>query len=321
MIVFLIYIVPQFSYTMVTVGCSPISRFVPRYNVKISLFLASSNFDSLSAFQEVSASQILDHGSISFGRFAYESLSWEKRSAFTHNKCQEELEKFKFPGLVAKKKAYFEEYYKRIRAMKALQESQQTEMTLDYSGNGSISSQTREEDETTVQLEKLGDEVTDVGVVHPEEASLEVSMGKGNDCSKPLEFQSEYSHTKVIPPDSDSSGNNFDEHEQKDKASYLHQTQHLDMDTSADASLTIRIEEPNQHDCKDLYEEGVSREDSISDKNIEPDVVFEERTSCPANSKAADMEFKPISNTAPKEVTPIIRKYKDNLSVTKLKVC
>lgn len=75
--------------------------------------------------QVVSISDILDHGSISFGRFAVESLAWEKRSVFSHNRRQEELEKFKAPGFVAQKKAYFEEYYKKVRAMKALQAEQQ----------------------------------------------------------------------------------------------------------------------------------------------------------------------------------------------------
>ena len=67
----------------------------------------------------------MDHGSISFGRFAAESLEWEKWSVFSHNRCQEELEKFKAPGFVAQKKAYFEEYYKRIREIKASQAEKQ----------------------------------------------------------------------------------------------------------------------------------------------------------------------------------------------------
>lgn len=71
--------------------------------------------------QDISSSAILDHGSISFGRFAAESLAWEKWSVFRHNRCQEELEMYKANGLVAQKKAYFEEYYKRVRALKALQ--------------------------------------------------------------------------------------------------------------------------------------------------------------------------------------------------------
>lgn len=89
---------------------------------------------------------MMDHGSISFGRFAFESLSWQKRSVFTHNERLAELENFKSPGLVAKKKAYFEEYYKKIRALKATQ-NQQIELSLDYGADGSISSQTGDEDE------------------------------------------------------------------------------------------------------------------------------------------------------------------------------
>jgi hypothetical protein len=70
---------------------------------------------------------MLDHGSISFGRYAMESLSWEKHSIFSHDTRQEELDKLTSPGLVAKKKAYFEDYYKKIRALKALEEDQPTE--------------------------------------------------------------------------------------------------------------------------------------------------------------------------------------------------
>ncbi|KAH9329937.1 hypothetical protein KI387_002045, partial [Taxus chinensis] len=68
------------------------------------------------------APQLLDHGSISFGRFAIESLAWEKWSSFSQNRCLEEVQRCSAPGSVAKKKAYFEAYYKRIAAQKALQE-------------------------------------------------------------------------------------------------------------------------------------------------------------------------------------------------------
>lgn len=75
--------------------------------------------------QDVSISELVNHGSISFGRFAVETLEWEKRSVFSHNRYQEELEKFKAPGIVAQKKAYFEEYYRKIRAAKKLQSVEQ----------------------------------------------------------------------------------------------------------------------------------------------------------------------------------------------------
>ena len=88
---------------------------------------------------------MFDHGSISFGRFDLESLEWEKWSVFTNDRRTEEF--VKFNGLVAKKKAYFEEYFKRIRELKALQQqNQQTELNLEYSGDGSDSSQTGEDE-------------------------------------------------------------------------------------------------------------------------------------------------------------------------------
>ncbi|XLR07961.1 hypothetical protein S83_035899 [Arachis hypogaea] len=51
-------------------------------------------------------------GSISFGRFETEPLSWERRSSFSHNRYLEEVEKCSKPGLVTQKKAYFEAHCK-----------------------------------------------------------------------------------------------------------------------------------------------------------------------------------------------------------------
>jgi hypothetical protein len=73
-------------------------------------------------------------------------LSWEKWSVSTNDRRNEEFGKFN--GLVAQKKAYFDEYYKRIRELKAAQQqNQQTELTLEYSGDGSDSSQTVEDEQ------------------------------------------------------------------------------------------------------------------------------------------------------------------------------
>uniref|UniRef100_A0A2P2NY24 TPX2 C-terminal domain-containing protein n=1 Tax=Rhizophora mucronata TaxID=61149 RepID=A0A2P2NY24_RHIMU len=52
-------------------------------------------------------------GSISFGRFESEGLSWERRSTFSHNKYLEEVEKYSKPGSVIEKKAYFEAHFKK----------------------------------------------------------------------------------------------------------------------------------------------------------------------------------------------------------------
>lgn len=55
----------------------------------------------------------LHSGSISFGRFESEDLSWERRSSFSHNRYLEEVEKYSKPGSVIEKKAYFEAHFKK----------------------------------------------------------------------------------------------------------------------------------------------------------------------------------------------------------------
>lgn len=50
--------------------------------------------------------------SVSFGRFASETLQWAKWSAFTQNRYLEEVERFTKPGSVAEKKAFFEAHFK-----------------------------------------------------------------------------------------------------------------------------------------------------------------------------------------------------------------
>ncbi|KAJ0962792.1 hypothetical protein J5N97_027914 [Dioscorea zingiberensis] len=55
----------------------------------------------------------LHSGSISFGRFESESLSWERKSSFSHNRYLEEVEKCSTPGSVNQKKAYFEAHFKK----------------------------------------------------------------------------------------------------------------------------------------------------------------------------------------------------------------
>ncbi|KAI3516671.1 hypothetical protein L1887_15610 [Cichorium endivia] len=61
---------------------------------------------------------ILHSGSISFGRFESESLSWERRSSFSHNRYLEEVEKYSKPGSVTEKKAYFEAHFRRKALLK-----------------------------------------------------------------------------------------------------------------------------------------------------------------------------------------------------------
>ncbi|KAJ6792792.1 protein WVD2-like 7 isoform X1 [Iris pallida] len=55
----------------------------------------------------------LPTGSISFGRFEVESLSWERRSSFSHNRYLEEVEKYSTPGSVTQKRAILEAHFKK----------------------------------------------------------------------------------------------------------------------------------------------------------------------------------------------------------------
>ncbi|XAR58249.1 hypothetical protein NMG60_11026665 [Bertholletia excelsa] len=64
--------------------------------------------------------------SISLGRFAPETLSWERWSAFTCRRYVEEAQRFSQPGSVAKKKAFFEAHYKTMAAKKRAEEENVT---------------------------------------------------------------------------------------------------------------------------------------------------------------------------------------------------
>ncbi|CAN6238376.1 unnamed protein product [Urochloa humidicola] len=98
--------------------------------------------------QDYSVQQmVLNHGSVSFGRFAAESLSWEKRSVFDHNRRQEELRKLTAPGLVAQKKAFFEEYYKKTRHLKAQGATHQTEAIMEERNDERNVAHSKQEDE------------------------------------------------------------------------------------------------------------------------------------------------------------------------------
>lgn len=100
-------------------------------------------------FQESS----IHSGSISFGRFEEEGLSWEKRSSFSHNRYLEEVDKCSKPGSVTEMKAHFEAHFKKrgMRLPSSI-ESQTwgvrqtgddaTESFEDYRSDGSFSDNT-----------------------------------------------------------------------------------------------------------------------------------------------------------------------------------
>ncbi|KAF5778619.1 hypothetical protein HanXRQr2_Chr12g0549611 [Helianthus annuus] len=81
---------------------------------------------------------LLRSGSISFGRFESESLSWERRSVFSHNRYLEEVEKYSKPGSVTEKKAYFEAEFRRKALLKQRLSECQDGGELCTDGNGDL---------------------------------------------------------------------------------------------------------------------------------------------------------------------------------------
>ncbi|GAB4828778.1 hypothetical protein Ancab_018439 [Ancistrocladus abbreviatus] len=77
----------------------------------------------------------LHSGSISFGRFEAESLSWERRSSFSHNRYLEEAEKISKPGSVTEKKAYFEAHFRKQALLRQASSEGQNERSSLVSGH------------------------------------------------------------------------------------------------------------------------------------------------------------------------------------------
>ncbi|XP_058097625.1 protein WVD2-like 7 isoform X2 [Magnolia sinica] len=238
--------------------------------------------------REPSISQILDHGSISFGRFSVESLSWEKWSVFSHNRCQEELEKFKTPGLVAQKKAYFEAYYKRIRVLKALQD-QQTEATLDAGGSSSVYSQTSEEEHNTSQVENTISEIAVTEQTNLCEGNvIEVSIEQEMHGDGPL-LQNLAMEPTVSCPDSSIRSINDD---------------------------SIEEIEQQKNDCMNLDVEGIPNKEECLIAAIEPVTAAPEQMVLP---KKRNLNNTQTDSLAPNRVELNKKSSKDVTSIPKAK--
>ncbi|KAK8591812.1 hypothetical protein V6N13_031840 [Hibiscus sabdariffa] len=86
-------------------------------------------------FEEVSV--IMSQGSFSLGRYANDSFSWEKKSVFTYDRRQEELDKIKALGVVARKKAYYDEFFRNVELAKenAKEEGNGTDAAVTVNAN------------------------------------------------------------------------------------------------------------------------------------------------------------------------------------------
>lgn len=246
---------------------------------------------------------MLDNESMSFGSYSVDSLSWEKRSVFTYNKCQEELEKVKSPGLVAQKKAYFEEYYKRIRAMKTLEENQQTELTMDYGGDSSISSQTWEEEETVALLDHFVNE----------SANFDYHLAKESKINSSLEKVPQTGHLDSMLPSHDLSTRHMEEFGNGVKYSNSIQMRHLDTES-------IVHEVTVQHDIIDLQDEGISRKDENSIFDVEPEEAAD-GTFIPNTALGiGDLQCRPVTDIVQNKNKPAMKTHADQLALSRVKV-
>ncbi|XP_038990026.1 uncharacterized protein LOC103719493 [Phoenix dactylifera] len=255
--------------------------------------------------QEASVSQMLDHGSISFGRFASEPLSWERRSVFAHDRRQEELEKVN--GLVAKKKAFFEEYYKRLRALKALQQNQPTELTLDYGGDGSNSSQTGEDDETALQVGTLRDEAAETIDASSGEPANELTFTQDMNCSEDLQTRQLYPASTTS--DIDSLRKNIEKIELEKNSNHAVRTQ--DLETESLLPVTRSTEEIEQNYISSVDDKEILREQESSVSNVEPGPAPDGSVSNLTNSRASESQLAPDHNLIPNKTKLAVEKSPD----------
>ncbi|KAK3009315.1 hypothetical protein RJ639_013751 [Escallonia herrerae] len=97
------------------------------------------NFALRQTWDLQSQADSLHSGSISFGRFESESLSWERRSSFSHNRYLEEVERYSKPGSVTEKKAYFEAHFRKKALLS--QSSSEGQNGTDYQTSENIDRQ------------------------------------------------------------------------------------------------------------------------------------------------------------------------------------
>ncbi|XP_039068810.1 uncharacterized protein DDB_G0271670-like [Hibiscus syriacus] len=107
-------------------------------DTEIHSFLGNTIYSSLPLLVE-EMSVLMRHGSFSFGRYADDSIAWEKRTVFSYDRRQEELEKIKALGTVAQKKANFDEFFKNVAHQQQTNQSGPSQDTKDGAkeeGNG-----------------------------------------------------------------------------------------------------------------------------------------------------------------------------------------
>ncbi|KAK9705241.1 hypothetical protein RND81_07G042500 [Saponaria officinalis] len=154
--------------------------------------------------------EALHSSSISFGRFELESLSWERRSSFSHNRYLDEVEKYAKPGSVTEKKAYFEAHFKKRALLRQTSSISQAEREGSHSDSSSYGTSICEENlRDSIHREERKQMAEDCNLCHfdesPKGSSHEGHVGVFEyDAGLIRNLQSE-SHTESFPSIDDTS--------------------------------------------------------------------------------------------------------------------
>ncbi|KAK4741654.1 hypothetical protein SAY87_025242 [Trapa incisa] len=107
-------------------------------------------------------------GSISFGRFENETLCWERRSSFSHNRYLEEVEKYSKSGSVNEKKAYFEAHFRKKLLLQQSLPDEETGMEVHNGEQDSSDSMEYKEEVLQISIEDSHSCQFDESLINPE---------------------------------------------------------------------------------------------------------------------------------------------------------
>ncbi|XWS34887.1 hypothetical protein CRYUN_Cryun21dG0075600 [Craigia yunnanensis] len=250
--------------------------------------------------------------SVSFGRFANDSLSWEKWSSFSPNKYLEEVEKCATPGSVAKKKAFFEEHCKKIAERKAELQAQEKPMEskslnsddqncgdLVRKSNGQCSD---EEDKQEIHL------VSEVNDIHYDKPNEEPEIAKECENSS-VEGVKEKIDSRVESQVKEKIDSRVESQEKEEIYSTVESPKlNKPEETAADEAVLVKEVETlskGSQDVKELpqnSEKGIESIPKIKDKNITP--ANKERNETRIKKKPASPVTKTPQFSTPRSSKP-----------------
>lgn len=198
----------------------------------------------------------LPTGSISFGRFEVETLCWERKSSFCHNRYLEEVEKYSTPGSVTQKRAILEAHFKKkpLFPQYSLDSKSGSECQDTRKGNKSCSNEDKDQE---IKPESCWyDDSTSVSDGHESlvfEQVIEVSVPPCNNDERMIDITGQGDHAGN-PEDQIMNKDTISEHEPENK--------------------TVIMEELGDHDREPEHQ--ISNKDVNSEHEPENKIVIME---------------------------------------------